>query len=204
MKVKTISRMEEMYTRDCKGGRVQVHRNRDPTLHPFEKAREYTRALTAVKLDKMFAKPLLGALDGHGDGVFCTATSQHSLVQFISGACDGEIRAWDLSRRVCVWRAVGHRGFVRGLAVGADGRSFFSAGDDGMVKVWNLAVAEDMEEEVEPMGSWMGKGGFKSLDHHWAEAKFATAGDSVDLWEHSRSEPVFSYEWGSDSINCVR
>lgn len=51
-------------------------------------AREYTRALTSVKLDKMFAKPLVGALDGHGDGVFCSATSRRSLVQFLSGTQD--------------------------------------------------------------------------------------------------------------------
>lgn len=37
MKIKTISRVEESYTRDCKGDRLQVHRNRDPSLHPFEK-----------------------------------------------------------------------------------------------------------------------------------------------------------------------
>lgn len=49
MKVKTISRVEESYTRDCKGDRLQVHRNRDPSLHPFEKvwlcriSRTYTR-----------------------------------------------------------------------------------------------------------------------------------------------------------------
>jgi DDB1- and CUL4-associated factor 13 len=30
--------------------------------------------LTATKMDKMFAKPFIGALDGHADGVFCTAT----------------------------------------------------------------------------------------------------------------------------------
>ncbi|CAM9298060.1 unnamed protein product, partial [Choristocarpus tenellus] len=203
MKVKTISRVEEKYTRDSKAGRIQVHRNRDPKLHPFEKAREYTRALTAVKLDKIFAKPLVGALGGHGDGIFCTATSQRSLVQFISGACDGEIRVWDLSRRMCVWHTVGHRGFVRGLAVAPDGQSFFSAGDDGMVKQWDLAVAQDMEE-VEPITTWMGKTGFKSLDHHWSDSKFATAGDSVEVWEHLRAEPILSYDWGADSVNCVR
>lgn len=54
-------------------------------LRNLLKAREYTRALTAVKLDKMFAKPLVGALDGHGDGVFCSAASKRNLVQFLSG-----------------------------------------------------------------------------------------------------------------------
>ena len=57
----------------------------------------------------------------------------------------------------------------------------------------------------EPTATWMGKsGGFKSLDHHWTDAKFATAGDSVDLWDHSRAEPTLSYQWGADSNNCVR
>lgn len=51
----------------------------------------------------------------------------------------------------------------------------------------------------------MGKsGGFKSLDHHWTDAKFATAGESVDLWDHARAEPTLSYKWGADSNNCVR
>ena len=63
-----------------------------------------------------------------------------------TGACDGEIRLWDLSRRSCVWRAVGHRGFVRGLAVTPDGESFLSAGDDGMVKQWDLGVASDLTQ----------------------------------------------------------
>ena len=38
----------------------------DPALHPFEKAREYTRALNATKLERMFAKPFLAQL---GDGL---------------------------------------------------------------------------------------------------------------------------------------
>lgn len=60
MKIKTISRSEEAFTRECKGDVVKVFRNLDPTLHPFDKAREYTRALQATKLDKVFAKPLVG------------------------------------------------------------------------------------------------------------------------------------------------
>lgn len=63
-----------------------------------------------------------------------------------AGACDGEIRLWDLSRRICVWKAVGHRGFVRGLSVTPDGASFLSAGDDGMVKQWELSVSSDITQ----------------------------------------------------------
>jgi DDB1- and CUL4-associated factor 13 len=45
-------------------------RNLDPALHPFERAREYTRALNAVKLERLFAAPFIGELGrGHVDGV---------------------------------------------------------------------------------------------------------------------------------------
>lgn len=40
----------------------KVHRNYDPSLHQFEKAKEYTRALNAAKIDRIFAKPFICAL----------------------------------------------------------------------------------------------------------------------------------------------
>jgi DDB1- and CUL4-associated factor 13 len=43
---------------------------RCPTAdHPFSRAREYQRALNATKLNKIFAKPFLGTLEGHSDGI---------------------------------------------------------------------------------------------------------------------------------------
>jgi|EP00624_Nannochloropsis_granulata_P001617 hypothetical protein len=74
MKIKTLSRSEEAFTRECKGDVVKVFRNLEPALHPFDKAREYTRALTATKLDKMFAKPLVGTCGvvGWGSGYCVT------------------------------------------------------------------------------------------------------------------------------------
>ena len=47
----------------------KVPRNYSPSAHPMEEAREYKRALNAVKLEKVFAKPFLASLDGHRDGV---------------------------------------------------------------------------------------------------------------------------------------
>lgn len=62
------------------------------------------------------------------------------------GACDGEIRLWDLSRKTCMWRVVGHRGFVRGLSVTPHGQSFLSTGDDGMIKQWDLVISSDLTQ----------------------------------------------------------
>jgi DDB1- and CUL4-associated factor 13 len=62
MKVRTISRTEEDFVRKSTLDITKVHRNRDPSLHPFERAREYTKALVSTKLEKMFAKPFVGGM----------------------------------------------------------------------------------------------------------------------------------------------
>ncbi len=84
-----ISRDEEQFTRARKTDLMKMHRNVAPVEHPFEKAREYTRALNAVKLDKIFAKPFLGALSGHTDAVYTMCRHPESLSHLISGSCDG-------------------------------------------------------------------------------------------------------------------
>ena len=67
MKIKMLSRNKEECTRERASDLQRVFRNPDPALHPFERAREYTRALNAAKLDKVFAKPFVSAMDGHSD-----------------------------------------------------------------------------------------------------------------------------------------
>jgi len=87
---------------------------------------QYTRALNATKLERVFAKPFVAALSGHNDGVWCSATSPTSLVAFLSGATDGEVRIWDLPRRKTLWSVYAHSGFVRGIVVANNGKSFFT------------------------------------------------------------------------------
>ena len=69
MKLKTISRSEVLSTRSSTLEVARQHKNPSPLLHPFERAREYTRAVRAVKMERMFAKPFLGAMDDHSDAV---------------------------------------------------------------------------------------------------------------------------------------
>ena len=108
MKIKTISRTEEDFVRKSSLDITKVHRNRDPVLHPFDRAREYTKALVATKLSKIFAKPFIGALDGHHDSVYCMSTVRNKIVPLISGSCDGEIKVWDLARQKCFWSTAAH------------------------------------------------------------------------------------------------
>jgi WD40 repeat protein len=105
-------------------------------IHPFEKAREYSRTLNAVKLDRVFAKPFVAALSGHLEGVYCMAKHSSHLSCLLSGSCDGEIRVWNLSSQRCVLSvAAAHRGFVRGLTVTpTTGMHMLSCGADGLVR----------------------------------------------------------------------
>lgn len=42
-----------------------------------------------------------------------------------------------------------------------------------------------------------------SLSHHIRDPKFVTSGDKCLLWEHTRDEPIKTFEWGSHSIHQV-
>lgn len=208
MKIRTISRSEEDYCRKTTLDITKVHRNRDPLLHPFERAREYTKAIVATKLDKIFAKPFIGSLDGHKDSIHCISTVRNKVVPLISGSCDGEIKVWDLSRRECFWSVVAHSGFVRAVSPDEGGYSFYSCGDDKMIKQWPLLCeTSNSDKLIEPINTIIAPHALKGMDHHWVDKQFATCGESVCVWDGSRassSEPLHSYKWGSDSILCVK
>lgn len=92
MKVKVLSRNPDRYFRETKNDLHKLPRNYDPALHPFEMQREYVRAVNAVKLERVFAKPFLGSFDGHGDVVSCLHKHPDQLTWIYSGAADGIVR----------------------------------------------------------------------------------------------------------------
>ncbi len=163
MRVKTISRSSDVYERQNNKEANRVFRNLDPEVHPFEKAREYQRALNSVKLDKVFAKPFVRALGGHMEGVYSMAKHSKRLGCVLSGACDGEIRVWNAASGQCnvslkvkevfnffpffcsvfpeilnIFKQAAHQGFVRGLTVIPSGDAFLSCGADAQVRLWPL------------------------------------------------------------------
>ncbi|EEB86726.1 hypothetical protein MPER_16211 [Moniliophthora perniciosa FA553] len=73
------------------GDPTPTSRNLDPNMHPFARARERTRALNAAKLDRIFAKPFIDALEGHIDAVEVLAKQSDSLTNVASGGWDGDI-----------------------------------------------------------------------------------------------------------------
>lgn len=125
-----------------------VPRNFDPSLHPFQAAREYTKALNAVKLEKVFAKPFIGNLEGHKDAISCICKHPSQLSTILSGAYDGEVRTWSLSLGTCTRTLFAHDGMVRGIAYVPDGKHFITVGDDKTIKTWDAVSAGEDEEPV--------------------------------------------------------
>ena len=141
MKIKALSRSGEESTRSNSGDLKKISRNLDPAHKPLERAREYARAVVGAKISKMFSKPFVAALEGHVDGISCSAASRGHLLPFVTGGMDGEVRLWDLATQKTVWNCkTAHTGWVRGICVSNTGTSFFSCGDDKTVKQWNLGV----------------------------------------------------------------
>jgi WD repeat and SOF domain-containing protein 1 len=198
MKVKTISRSQDINGQKKRLNDIPTtFRNLDPALHPFQRAREYTRALNAVKLERLFAKPFLHSLSGHIDGVYAMARHPTQLNCLLSGSGDGEIRLWNLATESTVWSAKAHEGFVKGICAVPFGQSFFSVGYDKTVKCWSL-------DSNVPVNTYAGPNAFNGIDHHRSKPWFVTASTQVELWDHSRAEPIQTLSWGSDTITAVK
>ncbi|XP_075217570.1 DDB1- and CUL4-associated factor 13 [Lycorma delicatula] len=200
MKVKVLTRNPDVYLRETKRDLHKIHRNYDPSLHPFEAAREYVRALNAVKLERVFAKPFVGNLDGHKDGVSCIVKHPKSLSVLASGSYDGEVRLWDLSQRSCMRSLQAHEGYVRGLVFTPDGSKLLTIGDDKTIKMWDTEMPffSDIEE---PTNTIINKTVMSGITHHREETKFVTCGELCQLWEESRFEPIRSFKWGHDTLH---
>ncbi|XP_035261375.1 DDB1- and CUL4-associated factor 13 isoform X1 [Anguilla anguilla] len=203
MKVKVLCRNPDDYVRETTKDIQRVPRNYDPSLHPFEVPREFTRALNATKLERVFAKPFLASLDGHRDGVNCMAKHPTSLATLLSGSCDGEVKMWNLTNRECTRTLQAHEGFVRGMCARFCGTSFFTVGDDKTIKQWKMEAPSYGEEE-EPLNTILGKAVYTGIDHHWKEGIFATCGQQVDIWDEQKSSPIRTFSWGVDSFSSVR
>ncbi|KAK4537925.1 hypothetical protein CDCA_CDCA15G3950 [Cyanidium caldarium] len=171
-------------------------RNYHPDLHPFERAREYQRALNAAKLERALAQPLVTTAEGHCDGVYRLATHPRRLADVASGAGDGELRVWRLSRG-CLWRNTqAHGGMIVGLSSSADGRLLFSCSGDSGVCAWEWPESFG-DAPQQPSSVFRARGSaFSALDvaleNSASTATFATGTEAGQLWlwHTDRSEPM--------------
>ncbi|EZA57285.1 hypothetical protein DMN91_003262 [Ooceraea biroi] len=199
MKVKVLSRNPDEYLRETKRDIHKIPRNYDPSLHPFEAAREYTKALNAVKLERVFAKPFISSLEGHKDAIYCMCKHPSQLSTLVSGAYDGEVRVWSLAHGTCTRTILAHDGIVRGVVYVPDGERFITIGDDKTIKTWTASASEE-----EPLNTIICKTVLTGITHHRYDPLFVTCGEGCHMWDETRNEPVRTFKWGVDSVHDVR
>ena len=146
-------------------------------MHPFARARERTRALNAVKIERIFAKPFVASLEGHTDAVEVLVRKPKSLTTVASAGWNGgvyvvcrcpfspwiltilesplihpDIIIHDLQPRTEIVTLRGaHKGKASGLCFsGEDGDRFLSCGVDKTVKLWKTPTGLERDTEVGP------------------------------------------------------
>ncbi|CDJ39149.1 WD domain, G-beta repeat-containing protein, putative [Eimeria tenella] len=234
MKVRVLHRQEGCGVPSGPGALQRLAANRDPRLHPFQKEREYSRALVATKLKKLFAKPFVAALEAHTDGVKAIAKSRTHPAVIFSSSCNGEVCAWNLAAKKCTANIKAHDGFARGLAVGPGDSFLLSCGDDKKIKqfkikresylsLWDAEAAAELQRDEgllqqlpaknqltcsgldpHPVNVFMADSPVTSVDYHWNRHLFVSTGEAVQLWEPNRSVPLQTFSWASDGVYCAK
>jgi WD repeat and SOF domain-containing protein 1 len=203
MKIKALSRSAA--SAQAPGSSVaKATKNLDPEMHPFERAREYTRALNATKVERMFAQPFLASLEpGHVDGVYSFAKDPESLQHFASGSGDGVVKVWDLTTRAELWQSQAHENIVKGMCWTRD-KKLITCGADRTVKMFD---PYNTPTKGPPVATWLGNHAFTDVSHHRALPSFAASSSNISIYDTTRASgtPVQSLQWPTaiDTINAV-
>lgn len=214
MKIKTISRSSDRYVPVKNTQESAISRNLNPELHPFERAREYTRAVNATKLERLFAQPFVGQMGrGHRDGVYCIAKNFKTVNKIATGSGDGVVKYWDVTSRDELYSFKAHHGMVSGLVVTPDNK-MLSCGDDKTIKLWDVNNEtnygqnyNDNETETSEKGlvkTFLADFALQSMDHHRDDPVFVTGGAEINLWDTNRKRPISNLSWGADNITAVK
>jgi WD repeat and SOF domain-containing protein 1 len=206
-KVKVICRTEKDFKRETKLDIQKVVRSTDHTLHPFQRAREYQRAVIAAKIDKIFSKPFVAALNDHSDGVSCFCKSPKLMNFFASGCWDGQVRLWDVQLKKSMAILNAHSTYVKGIAFSNTGKQLLTCAEDNQINVYSLPkIMEEMRarKNSQPQMTLLSKGLLTTMDHSYQNEHFVTGGDTVQVWSQNRTSPVTTFDWGMDTVTRVK
>lgn len=211
VKLKAICRDENDYKRRTNTEIEKVYRNTNPNLHPFQKAREYVRALNAVKLEKVFAKPFLFSLDEHTDGIKTMSKNPRNLSEIVSGSFDGQIILWNVNERKPVFNINSSHDFVKGVCFSDTGDDFLSCGDDNTINLWNKTNlfntrGNNIDDQMsyKPINVYQTDSFLESIDHSYSEKLFASAGGVVSVWNYERNTPTMTFNNCADGFIKVK
>ncbi|MCQ2817263.1 MAG: hypothetical protein MJ252_08365 [archaeon] len=220
VKIKAICRDTNDYNRKTNTEITKVYRNTNPRLHPFQHAREYIRALNAVKLDKLFSKPFLFSLSETSDCVKSMCKNLKDLTEFASGCFDGQIIIWNLPDKKPIFNIKSNHPMIKGISYSNDCQTLISCGDDGVINFFNkkslfaqkekflsLFKNDDSHRQYSnssfnnfpqlysPINEYhISEGIIEGIDHSYMEPFFATSGSVVSLWNYERNFPFHEFK----------
>jgi WD repeat and SOF domain-containing protein 1 len=81
-------------------------------------------------------------------------------------------------------------------SAGAIGEDGFEEEEGGGLSI-DAAKRDAMGKTLEPTMSYTSKNGFNGIDHHRTDGVFATASNTVQIWDETRSSPMSTLAFGS-------
>lgn len=180
-------------------------RNLDPLMHPFGRARERMRALNATKMERMFAKPFIAALDGHIDAIEVLCKKPGTLNTVASGSWDGGFLLHNIAEQKQIYRVRdAHKGKISGLCF-SEGNRIISCGIDANIKIWDTSPQEEVSHPT-PLTAFPGKSPFNSIDHHRSDPLFAAASNIVQIWDETKTTAIMNLTFPSatETVTSIR
>ncbi|KAL4065927.1 WD40 repeat-like protein [Scleroderma citrinum] len=205
MKISVLQHAPSAHLPARPGDPTPTSRNLDPLMHPFSRSRERMRALNAAKMERMFAKPFIAALEGHIDAVEVLCRKPGTLNTVASGSWDGGILVHNIAERKQVHRIQdAHKGKVSGLCF-SQGDRLISCGVDTNIKLWDIS-SQNQEVEQKPLDVFSGKSPFNSIDHHRSDPLFATASNIVQVWDETKTAAIsnLTFPTAMETVTSVR
>jgi len=159
-------------------------KNFEKPFDSLEKAHELKRVINSVKLEKLFAKPFLVALE-HSECITAMSVNKEFSNTLLTGSADGVVRLWDIPRRRILSRFLGHTKSVRGVSVSYNGTSCVSCSDDCTIRLWKIDPISfelgSMPVNQKPFLEFIGREPYHDIDCHPTEPLFVTVGSKINL-----------------------
>ena len=96
-----------------------------------------------------------------------------------------------------------HDGFLRDFSFSHESSTLYTIGDDKLIKQWKSDCPQGSDLKA-PINTIVTNSMLTSVSHHRSKPYIATCGDAAHLWEHSRAQPLKTYQWGVDSLQHIR
>lgn len=207
VKLNIITRTDRDLSRETKFDLHRVHHTVDSNIHQLQQPREFQRALIGAKVQKIFSKPFVKALDAHTAPINCMAKAYSVADRFISGAADGEVILWDLKSRMPRLRVQAFEDNTKSVSFDDKGKFFIASGDDYQINLYNCAKFDQeavVQGAVQPEKRIVSQTMVQHIELAYGRKQFISAGERVELWDLERASPIERFKWGNDSITKAR